>query len=1072
MPLSPRLVRQIHISRSQLSTNNPQKMSSPEWRDCSGSEGHGLGCTGQEITLGTSKGNEEEAQVHSSELKYGHGTYIDEGSICSAKGPQVLQNPSSPVIEHTDTKRLQLKHASNVSFNDRVRLKSPINGNSVPLSEDVGKLPVSQVVSNPNARASMTVTKSTHKDWSFKKLRESHSVGELLTTTRSLQPLEDTQVIGYDNPNDIMRSHEADDTQVIPEINEIQTNNVFCTDGDEAKDSPELQGSKGMVSLKSYGTQIPSQSSSMILSPLPALNLRKLSLLLSKDPSQTQRLPRVPVENDKTVGLAAENESCQVTLTDTQLIPKRQSQFAEIEEFDTKSQPDTQIIGEGSQTLAEPGCLLDTTSSKATLQSERVTSNVKADQRTRRNLGPANISMPTQVDSSFNHDDDLFVIESQFIHRPNTPQSASSVLLSDPQSPEASSIGQTENFGTNVQEACRLPLSPTIQVLASSQVASKDGFGNRAHPHLFDSKSYVQIANTQLPPEINSEEELKYKENLVICSEDELDGADDDSKRLHVFLHRPPSDGEDHTKERKTVIGENESESVLEDSLETTHRKRHLKECTEVASKYQAVASMPTLSAIRPAAPLIEELQESQTSTAEQQTLNLPNSRQNLPDPNNCRQVWAFYNYRFYPGFLVSKGPIDLVVEFSDGALTIKNEDIHPLKLKIGDLVNIRTERVKYKLTGLKNIADHGITTLDGFNVLLIERAHKPNNNRLQKLKQCREVALVDCHISLEDWYAQNVDGGSKSFHRRRLDTPRDIFSAKPKRSAAVTAAFLTAAEATITVDGPIETAISPIPLAPGSSPKVPPHAHRGVFTGMMFSFTSLDEEEKSHLRKKVQIEGGVYVEDLDEIFIKEQRGTWTLRAEYQDLHFAAVVAREYCRSAKYLQALALGWPIVSFKFIECCSEGYSKPMDWPLYLLPAGECTALDRAVRSFDPWLFRTVYNQGRPLSDQLGHHHHFLRDFTILACCRKGQSRLMLEFMLYLYGVKAVTYRDTPAAVLNSLRHLERPILIYDEFGSVTRAIRKRPKQLKEVGLIDWEWVAQTAIAGRIGPYSNIG
>ncbi|GME33646.1 BRCT domain-containing protein [Neofusicoccum parvum] len=80
-----------------------------------------------------------------------------------------------------------------------------------------------------------------------------------------------------------------------------------------------------------------------------------------------------------------------------------------------------------------------------------------------------------------------------------------------------------------------------------------------------------------------------------------------------------------------------------------------------------------------------------------------------------------------------------------------------------------------------------------------------------------------------------------------------------------------------------------------------------------------------------------------------------TLNPQTSTLGFVALISDKHSRRAKYIQALALGFPCLSYHWLLDSLASHSvRP--WSLYLLPAGESAFLSGAVRSrtlapFDP-------------------------------------------------------------------------------------------------------------------------
>jgi len=162
------------------------------------------------------------------------------------------------------------------------------------------------------------------------------------------------------------------------------------------------------------------------------------------------------------------------------------------------------------------------------------------------------------------------------------------------------------------------------------------------------------------------------------------------------------------------------------------------------------------------------------------------------------------------------------------------------------------------------------------------------------------------------------------------------------------------------------------------------PRVSTGVFTGMAFAISyGSNEAEKAAVTRQIQNNGGVILENgFDELFelpdiqddatppspkkrsprkgsaaaIAETSGIGLrLKPEYQALGFVALIADRHSRRAKYMQALALGLPTLSGRWITdsldasknvATATGGSLP--WHKYLLPAGESAYLSGAIRS----------------------------------------------------------------------------------------------------------------------------
>jgi len=142
------------------------------------------------------------------------------------------------------------------------------------------------------------------------------------------------------------------------------------------------------------------------------------------------------------------------------------------------------------------------------------------------------------------------------------------------------------------------------------------------------------------------------------------------------------------------------------------------------------------------------------------------------------------------------------------------------------------------------------------------------------------------------------------------------------------------------------------------------------VFGGMAFAISyGSNEAEKSDVTRLIQRNGGLILESgFDELFelpnlddaetasSRQEQTEETglrLKSKYAHLGFVALIADRHSRRAKYMQALALGLPTLSGRWITDClnaaADANNLPSPpWSRYLLPAGESVYLSGAIRS----------------------------------------------------------------------------------------------------------------------------
>ncbi|KAI1007986.1 hypothetical protein K3495_g247 [Podosphaera aphanis] len=135
------------------------------------------------------------------------------------------------------------------------------------------------------------------------------------------------------------------------------------------------------------------------------------------------------------------------------------------------------------------------------------------------------------------------------------------------------------------------------------------------------------------------------------------------------------------------------------------------------------------------------------------------------------------------------------------------------------------------------------------------------------------------------------------------------------------------------------------------------PRGSGPLFQNMAFavSYVRNDKERKAVTRSILE-NGGLILEDgFDSLFESSSKTNSTifdsealsLSKTGKSLCFAAVIADEHSRKTKYVQALALGLPCISGRWIQSCVSK-SLILDWSAYLLCAGQSSVLGNACRS----------------------------------------------------------------------------------------------------------------------------
>ena len=139
-----------------------------------------------------------------------------------------------------------------------------------------------------------------------------------------------------------------------------------------------------------------------------------------------------------------------------------------------------------------------------------------------------------------------------------------------------------------------------------------------------------------------------------------------------------------------------------------------------------------------------------------------------------------------------------------------------------------------------------------------------------------------------------------------------------------------------------------------------------GLFKNMIFAVSYAGhDEEKTRVTKQVILNGGTILnEGLNELFLTDdpadlardrlpmpspelQNHGLSIKSSWARAGFVCVIADQYSRKEKYIQALALGLPCLAGRWIEDCVQENAL-VDWEPYLLPSGESSFLGDAIRS----------------------------------------------------------------------------------------------------------------------------
>ncbi|KXT04929.1 hypothetical protein AC578_3474 [Pseudocercospora eumusae] len=332
-------------------------------------------------------------------------------------------------------------------------------------------------------------------------------------------------------------------------------------------------------------------------------------------------------------------------------------------------------------------------------------------------------------------------------------------------------------------------------------------------------------------------------------------------------------------------------------------------------------------------------------------------------------------------------------IKFDDGTSTnVDTQHVRRLELRAGDVVKVddaKMRRKNWRINGFGGVATSQDDTelgtdLYGHTRLKVQVSHNrtsmagPSSTPADD-GEVKEVLLNTVYITPTMWprykdRAFSPSSTSKSV-RKRAETPSTCSNTPAVETPASRSRRAPAPGGKAKVSGSRsshlrETSVAPSSAAGNSS---------GVFSNMAFAISFVqDSPAKAEVTQAIRGHGGTVLDvGFEELFelpslgdsattspskksprMRPTEGTaLQLKEKYQNFRFAACISDKHSRRAKYIQALALGLPTISGRWIVHCldktknpslSSGEVTPIPWDKYLLPAGESTFLGGSIRS----------------------------------------------------------------------------------------------------------------------------
>ncbi|KAI9725000.1 MAG: hypothetical protein M1812_000276 [Candelaria pacifica] len=457
------------------------------------------------------------------------------------------------------------------------------------------------------------------------------------------------------------------------------------------------------------------------------------------------------------------------------------------------------------------------------------------------------------------------------------------------------------------------------------------------------------------------------------------------------------------------------------------------------------------------------------------------------------------------------------VVRFDDGTIdTLETQHLRRLELRLGDTVKVDIETFRKKnfaVSGFKDrlapVADvstpsrgvgvtparaqeYPLTDVYGYATVLLTPKQRESSagEELTNNHEKIEFPITSIYITGTMW----AHFSDRTHHRlsatpttaSRLHTPA-LQSSVPTTPSSRTRRLAALALA------PSRASVLPTEL----STKGP-----CLFSGMAFAVTYLGEDaKKDRVIKQISQHGGrILLDGFEELFKLERlqplspsealhgetNQSLSLTQNAETLGFVCLIADKHSRRAKYIQALAIGLPCLSGRWVaDCVAKG--RIIDWEPYLLPSGESSFLDGATRSR---ILQAYPAESARFSNTLERRSRLLHGRSVLLIMGKGKAeepRKAYVFLTYVLGASRVCRVVSVDAARKALADdvdywdwvyvdrneasVEKALLLKPEAGKKRKRgveennVNGNGTAVKKVKVVGNEFVIQSLILGRL-------
>jgi len=490
--------------------------------------------------------------------------------------------------------------------------------------------------------------------------------------------------------------------------------------------------------------------------------------------------------------------------------------------------------------------------------------------------------------------------------------------------------------------------------------------------------------------------------------------------------------------------------------------------------------------------PVVSVLQPPNTSIADQQP---PPRDIEVIAPNRVLACFNGNRRGYYPATCIGstglklEGTFRYQIQWDDSSRDDIDEDgIRTLDLRVGDQVKVNLQgwpRVQYVIQGFKDRIDKfdgDVTDIRGFKTLLVKPKKRKSLPADISTENVKEAPMSATYLDTKMWGQMKDRIFDFDHAHRRIPLTLKVLQQAPSRSGLATPSERPSTPSTPSSrtrrksDFPAQTTSTALPL-PGLL------AVSGIFSNMTFAVSYDDEQRKTSLGKAISADGGTLLgEDFHEMFDRQspptppsrrapQMDPLALNARFFNSGFVALIADRHSRKPKYMQALALGIPSLSGRWVEACIAA-NRIKDWQPYLLSAGESLVLEGAVRSR---VLSPVDANTALLKDMISTRPNLLQGEAAIVV--KGRGKAEEKRKPYIFLTKAAgagkveTCADTKSAKAlldGDSEHLFRWVFVDDKElrkAEATLLPKGQGRKSKEIRVVGNAFLCQSLILGRL-------